>query len=194
MHQGGLYCPQPPCFWLCRQRTAQCQARLLIASNDFGFDVFLRALGLGFLLHRSIAPNGGEVCAHAVQQRREGLGIQGIHRAEDLFDRFDSIHLGTTVRGFEGIGQQRTRHGQSRSAQACDELAQTLQVALLLGARQRNPVRAFVKAKAVDEHLVATAVGVGVVVAGPHAQKLVGEILSLSRLRGRQRFDEGEGI
>ena len=78
--------------------------------------------------------------------------------------------------------------------QLLDPFRQLDQVALLLGARQRNALRAGFEPVDVEEPAPAELLRVGVVVLGPGLEELFGQLLGLPRVGGRQGLDVGKRL
>jgi len=156
---------------------------------------FSLALGLVLLLDGGGFPEAREVGPHLLGHLGEGLGLERGEVAEDRLDRFEPIDLGRAVACGERLCDQLLVELLDwQLAEPGDPGGQLLEVALLLGAGERDALGLALEAEHVDVGVPHVAFGVRVVVLDPDPEELLGLFLGPIGVGGGEVLDIGEGL
>ena len=167
---GEMQCPV---IRMLLQGTGDHRPGNLIATKHFGLNVSSFSLGLVLFLNRRHTPQPNQVRSHLLHEFGERSGVEIVERAEDFFDRVESIHFRGTVASRKRLGQQFFVQLNRQRPQADDQPGQLLQIALLLRPRERDAGGPLFESVDVHVTILAPAGRVRVVVGGPHAQEFV---------------------
>ena len=152
MHQRRAGQDQRPFVGMLGQTAIDDGASHLVAAQHLGADVLLTPLGLALFLLGRLTPDAHQVAPHLLAELGQGLRSKRVERAEDLLDRVQAIDLRRAVTGRERLGQKLLVDLADRQlTQLLDPAGKLDQVALLLGAGQRDPLGPVLEPVDVEE-------------------------------------------